>query len=394
MASGSPSVLRALNDRAALEILLREPKVSRADMEVLTGLSKPATASLLNRLEAVGLVKRVGLRDGGPGPRAQLWSLNADAAYVAGVDVTGTGIEVVIADLQGTTVSQHFSTIKPGEGMAAPTLFDTLIKACRPLDIQPADLAHVTIGMPGAVDPVSGQLRYASDLPDWKGIDVLRFLVDRIRVPVTVENDVNLVALNEISTGTAQGVNDFVLLWLSDRGLGSSVVIRGELLKGATLGAGEIGFMPVPDLALASTAPTGHRYGDRLAQSAILDLASAHGISAVTGVDAVNQALAASETDSPFIDDLARRISAGLAGVISLIDPDLIVLGGDIAIAGGTRLCSRVSAALSELVEQVVDIRPGQSDASSVSGGAVQAAMIPARERCFAAGSTLDTPSV
>ncbi|TXN31577.1 ROK family transcriptional regulator [Lacisediminihabitans profunda] len=394
MVSGSPSVLRALNDRSALEILLRESEVSRAQLETMTGLSKPATSQLLNRLEAVGLVKRVGLRDGGPGPRAQLWSLNAEAAYVAGIDVTATEIDVSIADLQGATVSHLTTPVIPGRGEAADALFGTVSEACALIDLNPSDLAHVTIGMPGAVDPVSGQLRYASDLPDWAGIDILRTLSDHLAVPVTVENDVNLVALNEMATGTALGATDFVLLWLSDRGVGSSVVLRGELLRGSTLGAGEIGFMPVPDLARATTPSTGFRYGDRLAQPAVLALAKAYGISAPTGTNAVTQALADKHSSTPgFLDDLARRIAAGLAGVVALIDPELIVLGGDVGLAGGEVLCNLIASSLAELVQQRVTIRPGQTDRGSVGAGAVQSAVIPARERYFAAGSTLDLPS-
>ena len=79
--SGSPNVQRVLNDRAALDVFLEEPSISRAELETRIGLSKPATAELLNRLEDAGFVERVGRREGGPGPRAQLWGLRSTLGF-------------------------------------------------------------------------------------------------------------------------------------------------------------------------------------------------------------------------------------------------------------------------------------------------------------------------
>lgn len=389
-ASGSPSVLRVINDRAALDILVREPFVSRAQLEVLVGLSKPATAQLLTRLELAGLVEKAGRREEGPGPRAQLWGLKADAGYAAGVDVTRTGIDVAIADLRGTVVAESFTPTAHDLADPGAALLEGLRTACDTIGISPAGLSHISIGIPGAVDSLTGHLRYASEVPLWKGIDLIHLFDGILDVPVSIENDVNLVALNEMAHGTAQGKNDFVLLWVSERGLGSSVVVGGELIRGATLGAGEIGFTLVPDLALAQTPPAGRRFGDLLTNSAMLELASAHGIEADGAIDALRKGLAADPNGFP--RDLARRISAGLAAVVSILDPELIVLDGDICVAGGAELCTLVSEALSELVEPSVAIVAGRDDASSVRAGAVQAALVPAREHHFAAGSTIDVP--
>lgn len=386
-ASGSPSVLRVINDRAALEALVQQPVVSRSQLETLVGLSKPATAQLLTRLEQVGLVERAGLRDEGPGPRAQLWQLKADAAYTAGVDVTRSGIDVGIADLRGTIVAESFVHTSDALDRPADALLEALTTACGALGIDPAALAHISIGLPGAVDTVSGELRYASELPAWNGFDLRTFLDGRLDVPITVENDVNLVALNEMSQGVAHGVDDLVLLWMSERGLGSSVIVGGELVRGATRGAGEIGFALVPDLAQTGSIGPG-RFGDLLSNAAIVALAESHGIEATGPIDALEQSLA--DPTSGFATDLARRVSGGLAAVVSILDPELIVIDGDIGVAGGEPFCRLVSEALALIVEPRVPLVPGRADVSSVRAGAVQAALVPARERSFAAGSVLE----
>lgn len=387
--SGSPSVLRVLNDRAALEVLVREETVSRSQLEGLVGLSKPATSQLLSRLEQAGLVAKAGHRQEGPGPRAQLWSLKADAGFAAGVDVSAGGIDVAIADLRGTVVGEEFIPAAAGVS-PRDSLMTALTAAGRKAGIAPESLSHVSIGIPGAVDPQTGYLRYASELPGWKQVDLLHVLDDVLPGRVTIENDVNLVALNEMAHGTAQGRSDFFLLWIAERGVGSSVVVGGELIRGATLGAGEIGFTPVPDLAKAQTPFAGNRFGDLITNAALLDLAAAHGIEAIGAIDALEQGLG-SDPDG-FPRDFARRISAGLAAVVSILDPELIILDGDICVAGGAELSRLVSESLAELVEPRVPIVAGRDDASSVRAGAVQAALVPAREAHFAAGSTIDVP--
>ncbi len=97
MRAGSPRMLREINDRAAIEVLLREGPLTRAELEVAIGLSKPATAQLLTRLEHDDLVVKDGVRGGGRGPRAQLWAANGRLAHVAAVDLTPHLADFVVA---------------------------------------------------------------------------------------------------------------------------------------------------------------------------------------------------------------------------------------------------------------------------------------------------------
>src|SRR5699024_10048857 len=141
-----------------------------------------------------------------------------------------------------------------------------------------AQLAHIVVGSPGAVNPRTGHLGFAPHVPGWEGFDMPGELHRRLGAPVTVENDVNLAALEEMHTGAAQDVRDFVLLWLS-RGIGAAVVVERRLLRGATGGAGEIDWMWVPDRAQRDTdrPETGSRFGKLLNSTSLTRLAAAHG---------------------------------------------------------------------------------------------------------------------
>lgn len=386
MAAGSPRMLRALNDRAVLELLAATPELSRAELESATGLSKAATSSLIARLEAAGLVHRVGIRGGGVGPRTQLWGLKADAGHVAAVDVALNEFEVAVADLRGTVIGQHRARVpKTKPAQLVPRLAATIDRVCADADVETGRLSQIVVGVAGALDPKSGRLRYASHLRGWNELDLREAFETHFDTPVDIENDVNLIALNEKENGNALEAEDFLVLWLSNRGVGSAVVVNGELMRGSHLGAGEIGFMPVPDLAQVSTPLTGQRFGDRLAFDAIVELARAHGLTGATPLECLRKALAQGGEAEPFLLDLARRIAAGLAAVVSLLDPELILLAGELGTTGGDPLARAVSDQLQQLIPCDVGIRTASEQSNSVLSGAVRAALVPARDRIFSA---------
>src|SRR4051812_49976254 len=119
--AGTPRTLRAMNDRAALALLLEHGPLSRTRIGKLTGLSKPTASQLLARLEASGLVLATGTTEGRPGPNAQLYEVDPTAAYAAGLDVTPERIQAAVADITGRTVgSCELPT--PGRRPAQPVV--------------------------------------------------------------------------------------------------------------------------------------------------------------------------------------------------------------------------------------------------------------------------------
>lgn len=212
---GTPRVLRAMNDRAALDLLLAHGPLSRTRIGKLTGLSKPTASQLLARLEAAGLVLATGTSEGRPGPNAQLYAVNPRAAHAAGLDVTPERILAAVADVTGRTVGEY-ELLTPGRRPAQPVVrqvTDALDGAVKAAGLARGDVHRLVIGTPGAFDPNTGRLRYASHLPGWHSPSLLDELAAALPMPVEYENDVNLVAIAEQRLGAAQGHEDFVLLW-------------------------------------------------------------------------------------------------------------------------------------------------------------------------------------
>ncbi|MFD6472943.1 ROK family protein [Streptomyces anulatus] len=391
---GTPRVLRAMNDRAALDLLLEHGPLSRTRIGKLTGLSKPTASQLLARLEAAGLVVATGTSEGRPGPNAQLYTVNARAAHVAGLDVNGRRIVAAVADVTGRTVGE-FELATPGRraDSVVRQVADALDGAVKDAGLTRADVHRLVIGTPGAFDPGTGRLRYASHLPGWHSPTLLDELAAFLPMPVEYENDVNLVAVAEQRLGAARGHEDFVLLW-NEEGLGAALVINGRLHRGFTGGAGEVGFLPVPGTPLVRQVVKANSGGfqELAGAQAVPRLAKALGVDtpqqpyAKVAAELLARAADAYERDEALTELLrqyAQRLATGLASVTAVLDPGLIVLSGQAVAAGGEILRSLIQSELAELAASRPRLVVGEIDRTPVLRGALERALADTRDEVF-----------
>lgn len=392
---GTPRLLRAINDRAALELLLRHGPLTRTQLGELTGLSKVTASQLMERLEARGLVVQAGEQVGGRGPNARLYEVAPDSAYVVGVEVGPAAVTAACADITGT-VGAHVHQSTRDSDDPVWVVHQAVVEAARGMGAPMHRIRRIVLGSPGLVEPSSGDLTFAVDLPGWRrGLNAaLRADLD---VPVVFENDVNLAAVAEAHDGAARGVDDFVLVWI-DRGVGLAITLGGRLHRGSTGAAGEIGYLPVPDASVPGfTTPAGgarDRPGplppgtfQQLAGAAALrTVARKHGYRASTAAKGVAAAVAAGPDGAPALEEMAQRLAVGVAAVCLVLDPSLVVLGGDAGRAGGPGLADRVQRAVSGYAPVSPRIAVTGVAADAVLRGAVLTALGEVRDTVF--GST------
>ncbi|MFE6908109.1 ROK family transcriptional regulator [Streptomyces erythrochromogenes] len=398
---GTPSLLRAMNDRAALDLLLAHGPLSRTRIGTLTGLSKPTASQLLARLEAAGLVEATGTDGGRPGPSAQLYAINPRAAYVGGLDVTPGRVLAAVADLTGTVTASH--EVPYREGAAGLDLVtEALGGAVKTAGLHLSDLHRVVIGTPGAFDPQTGRLRYASHLPGWHSPTLLDDLAAALPMPVEYENDVNLAAVAEQRLGAARGHEDFVLLW-NEEGLGAALVFGGRLHRGWTGGAGEVGFLPVPGRPLVRQVTRANSGGyqelagveglPRLAAELGVETdgrpqdhpeAGPHGPEVAAAVALLARAAAAPEgAHLRFLQEYATALATGLASLVAVLDPEIVVLAGAAIGAGGEPLRELLEAELAELAPSRPRLVPGEVLRRPVLRGALESALATTRDEVF-----------
>ncbi|SED36311.1 ROK family transcriptional regulator [Streptomyces sp. TLI_105] len=391
---GTPRVLRAMNDRAALDLLLEHGPLSRTRIGKLTGLSKPTASQLLARLEAAGLVVATGTTEGRPGPNAQLYAVNARAAYAAGLDVDQHRVHAAVADVTGEIVGEY-ELRTPGRSASGVVrqVTDALAGAVEAAGIAREDVRRLVIGTPGAFDPATGRLRYASHLPGWHSPTLLEELAAALPMPFEYENDVNLVAVAEQRLGAARGHTDFALLW-NEGGLGAALVLGGRLHRGFTGGAGELGFMPVPGTPLVRQVTKANSGGfqelagiqavPRIARAAGIETPDHPFVPVVSGL--LSRAAETHEDDPRYaelLDRYAERLATGLASLVAVLDPELIVLAGDALVPGGEPLRARVQSELADLAPSRPRLVLSAVRRSPVLRGALESALVTTRDEVF-----------
>jgi predicted NBD/HSP70 family sugar kinase len=373
---GTPSLLRELNDRAALDLLLRGGMLTRSQISEYTGVSKVTVSQMLARLEERGLVSVVGEQAGNRGPNAALYSVVPSSAYVAGLYMESDLVSAAVADVTGRWVADV--NVNPNGADDPTELVRGIIEqACASAGVDLARLSALVIGSPGVVDPQTGDPRLAVNLPAWHegALDALRGVLHK---PVVIENDVNLAAMAERAAGAATGADDFVLVWLGG-GLGLATMLGGQLHRGTAGAAGEIGYLPVHGAPLHTDIrhPASGGFQSLAGGAAVRALAARYGFPAPTAAEAVHAA--AATQSSAFLDDLAQRVAVGVASVCVVLDPGLVVLGGEVGRAGGTALADRVAVGVAAICPARPQVVPTGVPGEPVLRGAMLAAVDQAR---------------
>jgi predicted NBD/HSP70 family sugar kinase len=215
-----------------------------------------------------------------------------------------------------------------------------------------------------------------------------------VPVPLEYDNDVTLAAVAAPRLGAARGHDDFVLLW-NEEGIGAAIVIGGRLHRGRTGGAGEVGFMPVPGTPLVRHVAKANAGGfqELAGCNAVLRIARELGLPVPRGTQAegASALLAAAAESGGSGDDahtqLLRRfatgLGVGLASLVTVLDPGLIVLAGGVIAAGGEPLRSLVQSELAALAVPRPRLVLGGVPDDPVLSGALQSALATTRDEVF-----------
>ncbi|GGQ43192.1 ROK family transcriptional regulator [Couchioplanes azureus] len=401
--AGSSKLLRAMNASAALAHLLEQGELTRADLRTLTRLSTPTISEVLRRLTDAGLVSVVGYHSGRPGPNAEIYAVDPGAAYAAALsvrDIGASGAPSVVAalcDLTGEVRARIERRVDFLRTDPRAALVEAVAGLRAEAGVAADKIHHVQLAVAGSYDPRAETIRHV-DVPGFARPGLIPETAAALGTRVGVDNDVNLAAVAERRRGAARDADGFALLWLGQEGLGLAIDIAGTLMRGARGGAGEIGYMPL-------YAPGSiHRkvdLQDLVGGAAIMALGQDHGIAGRTPLDIVTTAATAWREGDPtapgragptdagragdFITQLADRIAVGLAAVIAVLDPSLVVLAGPIAQAGGDTLLAAVRSAVRRAapLESTIAVTTIAEDA--VLLGALDAGLTAVRESLIAA---------
>jgi predicted NBD/HSP70 family sugar kinase len=329
-------VMRAHNRAVVLDAVRRSGPLARTEVAQRTSLAKPTVSAIVDELLAEGLVLEVGVgKSSAAGGRPPTY-LDLDVtrdAYV-GVHIGVYETTVAIADGRGTIVAQRSrksATGSPTRSLehVAALLDDALAEAY----VARRTIRHATIAVPGLVDRETGVCVLAPNL-GWTDVPVAKLFGDALRIPVTVWNTPHASAFAEARLGAARDVDTFVWLYVGP-GVGSAIVQDGALVTGTRGFAGEIGHCRVAD-----DGPRCHcgKYGCLemyTSAGAIADAAKEAGVPSrrrtPTFDDVVRAAREGHEGARRVLDDAGHMLGLGSSYLVSILNPELVVVGGEAA---------------------------------------------------------------
>ena len=332
------SEMRRRNGALLLDLIRREGPVSRADLARRSGLTKPTVSSQMAALLRRGVVVEQGPGDSKArgGKRPTLVGFNADCGRLVGVEIGASRVRIELTDLNGAALGRLTLAVHPERG--AGRILEIIAKGiAKVLENGPRrKITVVGIAAPGRVDARQGVVLEAGNVFNWQDVAVREHLEKALRLPVVVDNDVNLAALGEMRGGVAVGLRNFVLIRLTT-GIGAGVVLEGKLWQGSHWAAGEIGHILLDHAEVnGGGGPRGYLESlvasDRLTERA---RAASSSLAALIGAQDLPQALKeAVRLEDPaageILDNLARHLGMATVQVAAAFDPELIVLQGEL----------------------------------------------------------------
>ncbi|MCA1982209.1 ROK family transcriptional regulator [Nocardioides nematodiphilus] len=319
------------NGRAVLAAIQSRPRCSRADVARATGLSTSAVSALVTRLIAAGLLVELGANPatGGGRPSVSL-GLAPRAGSVIGIHLGHADLRVVLTSLDGTLITEQRHVLDVDHEPAAS--LDRVARSTADLLTNAdADLGRV-LGLGVAVSaPVveSRQLGSPPMLLDWGGVDIGGILAERTGLPVHLGNDASLGALAEWRLGAGTGFDDVVYVMLGE-GVGCGLILGGRLHTGASGMAGELGHLSVvPDGKICRCGARGCL--ETLVSKRALVSALAHTLGPAATVESLLDLADAGDRGAlRLLADAGQVLGTALAGVCTITDPRLVVIGGDL----------------------------------------------------------------
>jgi len=269
---------------------------------------------------------------------------------ILGVDLGGTKILTAVANSQGKMLSRDHSITPAQKGHKAviQSILESVHRALGRADVAISDLIVVGVGAPGLLNPETGILFTSPNLPGWRDVPLRDIIQEKLGKKTFLINDANAAALGEFYFGAARGARNFIYITIST-GIGGGIVIDGKIYSGAIGAAGEVGHMTVDDdgpicncgnrgcwETLASGTALAREARHRIEEgvrTSILEYADGD-------VEKVNPQVinsAARQGDSLAKELIGRTgyyVGVGLANLVNIFNPELIVIGGGLSNIG------------------------------------------------------------
>jgi predicted NBD/HSP70 family sugar kinase len=320
--------IKKQNKIMILNVIRNKRPISRADIAKITGMSPTSVGRIVSELEEIGLIKETELFSNGVGRKAMLLDIDAKSVLNVGVYLNRDITRIGIVDFDGNIIKDE--TIKYSTSGIAPevvidNLADYIEKIINESNVDIKKINGIGIGIPGIIDFKLGKVVFSAQL-GWRDIDVASRITKKLNIRTTIDNTVKLKALAESSQKAFEDSHRIVLMSFGS-GVGSALVIDGEIFRGNKNIAGEIGHTTVEPNGMLCECGRRGCLQTYIADSALIQ--EARKVSDVSSVrDIFDAANRKEDWAINILDMTATYISIAINNVLCMYNPDTVILGG------------------------------------------------------------------
>lgn len=328
---GSQSALGEANRHRVEAALHRSGEMSQADIARATGLAPATVSNIVRHLRQVGVVEVTETLDG----RRRIVRMAATEDTVVGLDFGHRHVSVALAETSGVVLTERRSEL-PADPSAdealgvADRLIDELLAAT---DRPRSSVRTIGMGLPAPVSMVSGQVGAFSILPGWADLDAAGFASEKLGAGVHVDNDATLGAWAEHRWGTGQGAQNLAFIKLSE-GVGGGLILDGRPFRGRDGTAGELGHTTIDDHGAVCRCGNRGCLETVAAARTVVELLAPHMGQEISIADVVAAASRGDHSCLRVLSDTGDHAGRALANLCNLFNPELIIIGGELAQAG------------------------------------------------------------
>lgn len=371
--------------RAAVLRYIRDiPQTTRTHLAAHLGLSASTVSRIVARLQGEQLVlEGPSIERAALGRRPTTLAFNGSAFHLVGVEISGRRLTAAVTDLDGTMWHASNRMLPQRGGAAAVEVAVSTITALMETAVSDGlRVRGIGIGAPGVTDFARGSVTWAPAL-GWRDLPLRDLVEDRLGLPTFVENDINLAALGEHWLGAGRGAESMAYVHVSE-GIGAGLVIGGELWRGHHHSAGEVGYV-LPDRASLNGSFTDVGAMESVATTAGITqwLAAPVRRHRRTELRDGNPAtparvFAAAARGERLADELAEElldhIAMMLTSLLAVLDPHIVVLGGDLASEAGQWAVEGLADRIGRVLPAMGELRLSSlGDAAGVLGASALA---------------------
>jgi glucokinase len=310
------------------------------------------------------------------------FSLSRTRGLVIGVDLGGTKLRGAIGDASGAlSIEYDLPTSNDAPDSALGQIAEMAASLAAKAGVSLSTIEQISIGVPGAVAP-DGRIAISPNVAFDRATPLADTLMKRLGVPVSVDNDGNLSAYGEYMQGIGHERGAHALAFLAiGTGVGMGIIVNGQMLRGASGAAGEIGLLPfgADPFAAAAAEPDGAFEAAVGSESIRRGYAARRPGAALDARTIFEQAIAGDADAQAVISQATRGIAVGVASVIALLDPGIVVIGGGIGARPG--FAEEVARLTARLVPTACDVVPSRLGERAGVVGAVAQALNLSRRR-------------